>query len=90
MLWLPLVLLVGLAVGVAAVIGALRFLHGWSLKPLIYAVLAPTLVLTLVFAFNADLAPVLGLAWDCGAVTTGPVTVPLEPTPSTKKEAPAP
>ena len=23
------------------------------------------------------LQPVLGLAWDCGAVTTGPVTVPL-------------
>ncbi|PNH01042.1 hypothetical protein TSOC_013096, partial [Tetrabaena socialis] len=26
---------------------------------------------------NPDLAPLLGLAWDCGAVTTGPVTVPI-------------
>ena len=26
---------------------------------------------------NDDLRVVLGLAWDCGAVTTGPVTVPL-------------
>lgn len=24
---------------------------------------------------NPDLAPLLGLAWDCGGVTTGPVTV---------------
>ena len=31
-----------------------------------------------VFAHNnAVLKPILGLAWDCGAVTTGPVTVPL-------------
>jgi hypothetical protein len=26
---------------------------------------------------NPELSKVLGLAWDCGAVTTGPVTVPL-------------
>ena len=26
---------------------------------------------------NPDLKTILGLAWDCGAVTTGPVTVPL-------------
>jgi hypothetical protein len=26
---------------------------------------------------NPDLRTILGLAWDCGAVTTGPVTVPL-------------
>jgi len=26
---------------------------------------------------SVDLAKVIGLAWDCGAVTTGPVTVPL-------------
>ena len=26
---------------------------------------------------DADLSKILGLAWDCGAVTTGPVTVPL-------------
>jgi hypothetical protein len=24
---------------------------------------------------DPDLRPILGLAWDCGAVTTGPVTV---------------
>eukprot|EP00889_Picochlorum_renovo_P001068 jgi/Picre1/28098/NNA_003505.t1 len=26
---------------------------------------------------NPDLAPLIGLSWDCGAVTTGPVTVPV-------------
>lgn len=26
---------------------------------------------------NQHLQPLLGVAWDCGAVTTGPVTVPV-------------
>lgn len=26
---------------------------------------------------NSDLAPLLGMSWDCGGVTTGPVTVPV-------------
>lgn len=71
------VLVVGIGVGLAAVLGTVRFLYGWSLKPYIYAALAPTLTLTVILALNPDLAPILGLAWDCGAVTTGPVTVPL-------------
>jgi hypothetical protein len=72
-----LVLVVGVSVGLAAAIGTLRFLYGWSLKPLIYGSLAPVLVLTVVAAFDPELQKILGLAWDCGAVTTGPVTVPL-------------
>lgn len=72
-----LVLVVGTGVGLAAVLGTLRFLYGWSLKPLIYATLFPTLCLTLWILVNPELAKILGLAWDCGAVTTGPVTVPL-------------
>ena len=36
-----LVLVVGACVGLAAVIGTLRFLYGWSLKPLIYASMSP-------------------------------------------------
>ncbi|MDR4482293.1 MAG: DUF1538 domain-containing protein [Nitrospirales bacterium] len=72
-----LVLVIGFSVGLAAVIGTLRFLYGWSLKPFIYASLAPVLALTLYGASDPDLMNVLGLAWDAGAVTTGPVTVPL-------------
>lgn len=72
-----LVLLVGAGVGLAAVLGTLRFIYGWSLKPYIYAALVPTLGLTSYIMLDPDLVPILGLAWDSGAVTTGPVTVPL-------------
>ena len=69
--------MVGAGVGLAAILGTLRFVYGWSLKPLIFCALAPTALLTAYFWTNPDLRSVLGLAWDCGAVTTGPVTVPL-------------
>jgi len=72
-----LVLVVGIGVGAAAVVGTLRFLYDWSLKPLIYCTLIPTIGLTLYISQNPELSKMLGLAWDCGAVTTGPVTVPL-------------
>lgn len=72
-----LVLVVGAAVGLAAVIGTLRFLHGWSLKPLIYLSLVPVIALTLYSSMDPQLTAAMGLAWDAGAVTTGPVTVPL-------------
>jgi hypothetical protein len=71
------VLVVGLGVGVAAVLGTVRFLYDWSLKPLIYLTLLPIVILTTYCSMDDDLASVIGLAWDCGAVTTGPVTVPL-------------
>ncbi len=72
-----LVLVVGASVGLAAVLGTVRFIYGWSLKPLIYLALVPVLALTLYCANDPDLRVTLGLAWDAGAVTTGPVTVPL-------------
>jgi hypothetical protein len=71
------VLLVGLGVGLAAVIGTVRFLRGWSLKPLIFISLTPTLALSVIAFMDPELSKIVGLAWDCGAVTTGPVTVPL-------------
>lgn len=77
-LWrLPLILAVGSGVGLAALLGTLRLLRGWSLKPLIHLALLPTLVLTFLFGMHPDLQQILGLAWDSGAVTTGPVTVPI-------------
>ena len=73
-----LVLSIGLGVGVAAMIGVLRFLRGWSLKPLIAMSLTPTIACAIYMKWgNPHLAPLIGLAWDCGAVTTGPVTVPI-------------
>ena len=74
---LPLVLMVGAGVGLAAILGTVRFVRGWSLKPMIYAALLPVVILTIYAWFDPNLKSILGLAWDCGAVTTGPVTVPL-------------
>ena len=74
---LQLVLMVGGGVGLAAILGTVRFVRGWSLKPMIYAALLPVVILTIYAWFDPNLKSILGLAWDCGAVTTGPVTVPL-------------
>ncbi|MDG1139747.1 MAG: DUF1538 domain-containing protein [Opitutales bacterium] len=69
---------VGVGVGIAVLLGVLRFYKGWSLKPFIYAGVIILSCITLYMQFSDDrLRHVLGLAWDCGAVTTGPVTVPL-------------
>jgi len=72
-----LVFAVGAGVGLAAVLGTIRLLYGWSLKPLIYCTLTPLIGLTWFMSLDPELSRILGLAWDCGAVTTGPVTVPL-------------
>jgi hypothetical protein len=72
-----LVLVVGIGVGIAAVLGTVRFLYSWSLKPFIYATLIPVLLVTLWIQQIDALRTMVALAWDCGAVTTGPVTVPL-------------
>ena len=72
-----LALAVGVGVGVAVILGILRFIYGFSLKW--YAI--PMVLLLSALSIAAYLTPhvrhVIGLAWDCGAVTTGPVTVPL-------------
>ncbi len=74
---LPLVLIVGGGVGLAAILGTLRFVKGWSLKPIIYITFVPIVALSAYCWLDPNLRSILGLAWDCGAVTTGPVTVPL-------------
>lgn len=68
---------VGIGVGLAVALGMLRFCYGWSLKPLIVICVALLAGMTAWAAFDRDLGAVLGLAWDTGGVTTGPVTVPL-------------
>jgi len=75
----PLIFSIGLGVGVAAVLGTLRFVKNWSLKPIIAGCLIPTVACAIYMAWGAgeDLTPLIGLSWDCGAITTGPVTVPI-------------
>lgn len=72
-----LVLAIAGGVGLAVVVGMLRTIFGWRLKTLVLAIVPPTLALTAWCARQPELAPVIGLAWDAGAITTGPVTVPL-------------
>ncbi|EKX52334.1 hypothetical protein GUITHDRAFT_65557 [Guillardia theta CCMP2712] len=73
-----LVFCIGLGVGLAAMLGTLRFVRGWSLKPMIALLMGPTLLCAgYMWWGDKELRPLLGLAWDCGAVTTGPVTVPV-------------
>jgi hypothetical protein len=72
-----LVAAVALSVGFAVMLGMLRIVMNWRLKSVIVIALPPCLALTAYIAAQPHLAPVLGLAWDCGAITTGPVTVPI-------------
>lgn len=72
-----LVMSVGVGVGLAVALGMCRFYFGWSIKPLIYTIIPILLVLTFYAAHDDKLCKIIGLAWDCGAVTTGAVTVPL-------------
>ena len=67
-----LILCIGLGVGCAALFGTLRFVRGWSLKPLIIGSLLPCILCSCYMVWgDPRLKPILGLAWDCGAVTTG-------------------
>ena len=69
---------VGTGVGIAVMFGMMRFKYGWSLKPFIYLLVGSLVVATAVAClYSENFLHLAGLAWDCGAVTTGPVTVPL-------------
>ncbi len=72
-----LVYAVGVGVGVAVFLGMFRFYRSWSLKPLIYFLVAGLIGFTAWSSRDHNMIHITGLAWDCGAVTTGPVTVPL-------------
>ncbi|MBI4977951.1 MAG: DUF1538 family protein [Spirochaetes bacterium] len=68
---------VGAGVGIAVLFGMLRFMYNWSLKPFIYVLYAIAGALSIWSYFEPNMVYLTGLAWDCGGVTTGPVTVPL-------------
>jgi len=72
-----LVYTVGAGVGVAVCLGMIRFYYSFSLKPFIYILVGALCAFTVWASFDPNLRHIVGLAWDCGAVTTGPVTVPL-------------
>lgn len=68
---------VSLGVGVAVVVGTLRFIYGFSLKPIVLPLAALAVIVTIAAALDHDLATAIGLAWDTGAVIVGPVLCPL-------------
>ena len=72
-----LVAAVALGVGIAAALGIYRFVRNWSLKVLLIPSLLICLGLTAVLQLTPETRRLIALAWDTGAVTTGPVTVPL-------------
>jgi hypothetical protein len=64
--------LVALGVGVGLVIGMLKVIMGW---PYIYVII-PLYLLAIALAPFAS-RTLVGLAFDSGSVTTGPITVPI-------------
>ncbi len=69
---------VGLGVGIATSLGVYRFARNWSLKVLLPPTLSLALALAVLLQLMGDeTRAMIALAWDTGAVTTGPVTVPL-------------
>ncbi len=68
---------ISLGVGVAVILGTLRFLRNWSLKPIVLSLVGACVVLTLLASRSHALGTAIGLAWDAGAVIVGPVLCPL-------------
>ncbi len=72
-----LVATIATGVGVAVGLGMLRFAYGLSIKPFVFGFTLILVTLTLIAALDPSLREIIGIAWDSGGVTTGPVTVPL-------------
>lgn len=68
---------VAAGVGLAVVLGVFRSLRAWSLKPFLFTAIPLLLAVSWWAARDPRTAAIIGLAWDSGGVTTGPVTVPL-------------
>lgn len=68
---------IALGVGISVIIGMLRFLYGFPLSKILIPTILLLLLASVYAQFDENLKFISGLAWDSGAVTTGPVTVPL-------------
>lgn len=65
-----LIMFVGAGVGLAMVVGLLKFKYDWRMKKLVILSLIPTIFLTCLLQWVVtDLESIIGLSWDCGAVT---------------------
>lgn len=68
---------ISLGVGIAFLVGILRYIRGWSIKPIVLTLVGASAVLSLLASRDPDMAAAMGLAWDAGAVIAGPVSTPL-------------
>jgi MFS family permease len=68
---------IAIGVGFSVILGMLRFLYGFSLSKVLVPSIFILLGVSIYAYFDENLRYISGLAWDSGAVTTGPVTVPL-------------
>lgn len=68
---------VGVGVGFAFFIGFFKIKYELDFKKLLYPSLALVTILSVGMVFDDDLKTMIGLSWDCGAITTGEVTVPI-------------
>lgn len=68
---------IAIGVGAAASVGVLRLKHRWSVKPIVFCVTIPVLFFSGMCRMDAELAEIVGVCWDSGAITTGPATVPI-------------
>ena len=63
---------VAISVGLSVVIGVIKILKGW---PIQWLIIGGYLLVIVVTFFAPDF--IIGIAYDSGGVTTGPITVPL-------------
>jgi len=72
-----LVACISVGVGLAFLIGMLRTVRGWSVRPLVLGLVGIAAVLSLLAIRSPATAAAMGLAWDAGAVIAGPVSTPI-------------
>lgn len=73
-----LVITIATGVGISCVLGTMRIIWDWSVKKILHITAMVAFTLSAILLFFTDIPmSALALAWDCGAVTTGPITVPL-------------
>lgn len=68
---------VAVGVGMASMFGLVRLLFRFGMKPFIVLNILPLLGLTWYCSTTNSLNSIVGVSWDCGAITTGPATVPI-------------
>jgi hypothetical protein len=68
---------IGIGVGTAMILGAVRVIKNLPFKPFVVTCLTIALVASVIAYLDERSRPFVALAWDVGGIATGAVTVPL-------------